>query len=99
MSLQKSYVCCKNCSCILAYRVKGAHPLDLMGYIYAARKDAMTALEEAGRAMTPLMDVPNKNIDGLVKTCLDACMRCDFKSPKIAEIIDKALKDPDKETQ
>ena len=94
MSLQKAYVICKRC-----YDKLRSTEERYAWQAYEHQVQAMTALEEAGRAMTPLMDVPNKNIDGLVKNCLDACMNCDFKSSKIVELIDAAKKDPDRETQ
>ena len=101
MSIQRAYVCCKNCQ----LGIKGKFEADdRLKSSFSYRNSAMIALEDSAKTMTPLMDFPGKKteeIEGLVKECLTACMNCkrNYGSSKITNIIDGALKDPDKETQ
>ena len=95
MSLQKAVVICQKCYA----SVKGYAEEHRWYYAYEYRVPAMTALEDEAKAMNPLMEFKNKRPEELVKACLNACMLCDFKSPKIIGLIEVARRDPDKETQ
>ena len=93
MSIQKACINCQYCYNRIEHQGDHQHY-----YAYEYRIPAMTALEEAGRAMTPLLNIPNKKPEQVIEECLTACMQCDFKSPKIADLIAREI-NPDREQQ
>ena len=85
MSKQRAIVNCMRCSELLEDILKTSkdspnrkHRILNSSQIYTARNDAMKALEEYHK---------NEPKDTDSVKALNACMNCDYKSPKIVEIL------------
>jgi hypothetical protein len=84
MSYQKAVINCRTC-CKLAKDCQGQLPLGIVD----PRNEALNALEHLMH-MQVLVEAQSRTLEGAgnISAALDACMNCDFKSPKIAEVYD-----------
>jgi hypothetical protein len=83
MSYQRAVVNCRRCYELGSNQGISSRPVD--SDLAKARNDAMQALEEEISRVRTLKDCSRvKNAD----TALNACMHCDYKTPRIAEIFD-----------
>lgn len=74
MSIQRAVVNCRECYSLEKF---SRNTVEHRHYIQQARNEAMKALENSGYVTHSCT----------VSTLLDACMNCDYSSPKIAEML------------
>jgi hypothetical protein len=85
MSYQRAVINCRAC-CKLAKGCQGQLSLGIVG----PRNEALNALEHLMYMQVLVEAQNNRTLEGAgnISAALDACMNCDFKSPKIAEVYD-----------
>jgi len=94
MSLDRAYINCKRCY-KLSYEdaVEGRNP-ERDSDLYAARNDALQSLQDQLYAFQLHnkrlgQDIDNTPEENLVKKLAEACKKCKFANPAIADEIDK----------
>ncbi len=107
MSLQRAQVNCERCYNLVkqhkGYVEKEAERTKtfLDDRLYNARNEAMKALEESGRQALKAQEVHRSEKIGvstieLSNDALSTCASCDYKEPRIANLVKKCFEDKKK---
>lgn len=97
MSLERAVVNCKRCHELAKNHVANKNLIFKNDQVYQARNEAMKALENAGNVSLQISGIERSNLSHDVKESLKACMSCDYKDARIADLYKSKFKEKGKE--